>query len=89
MAAERQSPPPFQMVVRGDQALIGLMEREGSAEITRYFTHEDEADAAVTDDNIRAALSVVGAWSDLDWDETEAALDRLRHESRPTPPIEL
>lgn len=89
MAAERQPPPPLQVVVRGDQALIGLMEREGSAEVTRYFTQEDEADAAVTDDDIRAALSTIGAWSDLDWDEMEAALDQLRHESRPTPPIEL
>ena len=35
------------------------------------------------------ALAVIGAWSDLDWEETAAELDRIRHESTPTPPIEL
>lgn len=28
----------------------------------------------------REALSLAGAWSDLDWDAMEAALDRIRHE---------
>ena len=37
----------------------------------------------------QAALSVVGAWSDLDWDDLEAALDQIRHSSTPTPPIDL
>lgn len=76
------------MIVRGDQALIGLLEREGDTDVTRYFTHEDEADAAITSDDVQAALSTIGAWSDLDWDELEASLDRIRHESRPTPPID-
>lgn len=39
--------------------------------------------------NLQAALAVIGAWSDLDWDEFSADLDRIRHESRPSPPIEL
>ena len=30
---------------------------------------------------------LAGAWSDLDWDEAEKELDRIRHESNPTPPI--
>jgi hypothetical protein len=37
----------------------------------------------------RDALGVIGAWEDLDWDEMVASLDRIRHESVPTPPIEL
>jgi uncharacterized protein (DUF433 family) len=36
---------------------------------------------------LREALGMVGAWSDLDFDETLNALDRIRHESKPTPPI--
>jgi hypothetical protein len=36
----------------------------------------------------RAAFSAFGAWSDMDWEETLEALDRIRHESKPTPPIE-
>jgi hypothetical protein len=36
-----------------------------------------------------STLEVIGAWRDLDWDETVAALDRIRHESKPTLPIKL
>jgi hypothetical protein len=38
---------------------------------------------------VKEALDLAGAWSDLDWDDTIAALDRIRHESKPTPPIKL
>ena len=55
----------------------------------RYFTEEKAADAAVTQSAAQKALDVVGAWSDLDWNETVAGLDRIRHESKPTPPIKL
>ena len=34
-----------------------------------------------------AAMQMIGAWSDLDWDEMQAGLAHLRHESVPTPPI--
>lgn len=37
---------------------------------------------------VHDALSLAGAWSDLDWDEMYEALDRIRHESEPTPPID-
>jgi hypothetical protein len=43
----------------------------------------------VTRSATQKALGVIGAWSDLDWDETVAALDQIRHESKPTPPIKL
>lgn len=35
------------------------------------------------------ALELAGAWGDRDWNEVEAELDRIRHSSKPTPPIEL
>ena len=35
------------------------------------------------------ALALAGAWSDLEWDELEKALDSIRHESHPTPPLYL
>jgi len=56
------------------------------------FTDEDAADAAVSQSATQAALAVIGAWSDFDWEETEEtidALNRIRHESKPTPPIEI
>jgi hypothetical protein len=45
-----------------------------------------EIDAEPT---LQAALAVIGAWEDLDWEEFSTELDRIRHESRPTPPIDL
>ena len=44
-----------------------------------------DSDSDITAQN---AMSVFGAWSDIDWDEAAAALDRIRHESAPTPPID-
>jgi hypothetical protein len=32
---------------------------------------------------------LAGAWSHLGWDDMVATLDRIRHESKPTPPIKL
>jgi hypothetical protein len=67
--------------------LIGLVAEAQGQEVTRYFADEESADAATVANATQAALGVIGAWSDLDWEEMEAALDRIRHESQPTPPI--
>jgi hypothetical protein len=69
--------------------LIGIIFEENGHEVVRYFTEEKAADAAVSQSATQKALDVFGVWSDLDWDETVAALDRIRHESKPTPPIKL
>jgi hypothetical protein len=69
--------------------LIGIIVQEKGKEVVRYFTDEKAADASVSQNAIQDALSVIGAWSDLDFDETLDALDRIRHESKPTPPIKV
>jgi hypothetical protein len=69
--------------------LIGIIFEENGHEVVRYFTEEKAADAAVSDKATQDALAVIGAWHDLDWDDTVVALDRIRHESKPTPPIKL
>ena len=77
------------MTAREDQPLIGVVVRRNGEEVVRYFADEDEADKALArEDSLQAALSVVGAWRDLDWDETIANLERIRHQSTPTPPID-
>jgi hypothetical protein len=82
-------PAPLRSMTAGiDQPLIAVFERQNGHEVVRYFADEAEADAALSDDTVRDALSLAGAWSDLDWDEMSAALDRIRHESKPTPPID-
>lgn len=85
---ERVSSLPS-LAVALEQPLIGLFLEEDGRQVVRYFADEAAADAAVADDATARALAAIGSWSDLDWDETAAALDRIRHESTPTPPIEV
>jgi hypothetical protein len=38
---------------------------------------------------IKETLALAGAWGERDWEEVEAELDRIRHESTPTPAFKL
>jgi len=38
---------------------------------------------------IKETLALAGAWKDLPSDRMEAELDRIRHSSKPTAPLEL
>ena len=87
--AERKQQPVSGLLVQDNQPLIGIPCEEQGHEVVRYFTDEQAADAAVSHSTTQAALSAIGAWSDMDWEEMVEALDRMRHESKPTPPIEL
>ena len=69
------------------QPLIGVITEEQGREVVRYFTKEADADRVLIEDTTQAALALAGVWSDLAWDELEQALDRIRHESPPTPPL--
>jgi hypothetical protein len=76
--------------MRRDKPLIGVISSENDQEVVTYFTDEDETDQMVTSSCITRALSLAGAWKDLgSWEDAQAELDRIRHESRPTPPLEL
>ena len=85
---EPQAYPSASVVVPDDRPLIGVFDRQNGRDVTRYFSDEAEADAATQPSVTQAALAVIGAWSDLDWDETIETLDRIRRESKPTPPID-
>jgi hypothetical protein len=89
MAAEQELIQQSQLIVRGDQPLIGIVTPEQESDSVIYFTDEDTADQTVTDAAVEDALSLAGAWSDIPWDEIEAGLHRIRHESEPTAPLEL
>ena len=65
------------------------MRSNGGLDAYRYFTDEAEADEASTPGGIQHAPSLAGAWQDMDWAEALDELDRIRYESRPTPPIDL
>lgn len=70
--------------------LIGIPVEVNGQWMVRSFVGDPREDDPVEDErSLEAALSVIGAWSDLDWESYADDLDRIRHESRPTPPIEL
>ena len=77
------------LAAAAEQPLIGIVLEEDGQQVVRYFADEAAADAAVADHALARALAAIGSWANLDWDETVEALDRIRHESTPTPPIEL
>lgn len=89
MTAERQSGEHPLIIVHRGKPLIGLPgSSERDEDMVTYFVEEDEADETVTDAAVDAVLALAGAWSDVPWEKLEAGLDRIRHESEPTPPIE-
>ncbi|HEV2109338.1 MAG TPA: hypothetical protein VGR16_13845 [Thermomicrobiales bacterium] len=68
------------MVERG-QPVVAIPLIEDGREVVHY-TVETGIDAVATvPDSVQDALDLAGAWSDLDWDETVDALDRIRHQS--------
>ncbi len=85
--AEQGQPKSFD-VVEGEP-LIGVPLNENGRQIVRYFTDEAAADEALAGRRRQRALDLAGVWSDLDWEAAADELDRIRHESRPTPPIDL
>ena len=88
MADELQPRPSPGLVARADQPLIAIPSGEENGQVVRYFTDEREADAASPPSTLLQALSVLGAWEEIDSPYALDQLDRIRHESRPTPPIE-
>ena len=68
-------------------ALFGVLDAD--LHQVRYFIAEEDADAALAADAVTDALSLAGAWRDLEWEAVVSDLDRLRHESKPTPPLSL
>ena len=75
------------LLASSSQPLIGVLDADHHQ--VRYFTTEEEADAVLAADAVTDALSLAGAWRDLEWEAVVRDLDRLRHESQPTPPLSL
>lgn len=87
--AERQTDQSSSFFVPVDQALIGVVIRQNGRETTRFFADEEEADAALPSSATDDALRLAGAWDDLSWEELADGLDRIRHDSPPSPALEV
>jgi hypothetical protein len=74
-----------------DESLVaGFPIYRDGVEIDRFYPlQQPPIDEANLPESTRQALALAGAWSDLDWEQTEADLERIDRESKPTPPIEL
>jgi hypothetical protein len=87
--SNREQRQDTSLVVGGDQPLIGIARIEDGRETVHYYCREEDAEAASSSEVAQEALALAGAWADLDWSELEQGLDRIRHQSRPTPPISV
>lgn len=87
MATDRHVDDTDTLLIPPGQPLIVLPFEVDGHEIERYFADEESTDAAVSEDDLQLAMDAIGAWSDLDWDELEGALEGNRRDMSPTPPI--
>jgi hypothetical protein len=87
--AEHKDGDAQSIVVKKNHPLIGLLIEENGEWTERYFSSEEDARAAVAKSRRGPAKSLAGVWSDLDTDEMLRELDRIRHESPPSPSLEL
>jgi hypothetical protein len=87
MAAKQRLGQVTSLAVRPDLPLIGVVLIENGQEVVRYFANEADADTVIASHVTTNTRSLAGAWADLDWEEAIDALDRIRHDSEPTPPI--
>jgi hypothetical protein len=86
---ERQHSAPDGFTARRDQPLIGIPDQSNGRELVHYFTDEADLEAALPPASVQRALDLLGAWQDIDSADALDELDRIRHESPPTPPIDL
>jgi hypothetical protein len=70
------------------QPLIGIPMEEDGRCFVRFFVDEETADRELAG-RPKDGRHLAGIWSDLDWEAFAEELDRIRHESKPTPPIEF
>ncbi len=74
---------------RQDEPLIGVVVGDAGNQVVFYFAHEQEIDELPVAAEPRAAQELAGAWSDLNWEEMERELDRIRHDNPPSAPLNL
>jgi hypothetical protein len=89
MAAEQSNSTEPTLMLHPGESLISVLSRVDDRVVEQVFRVEEDADVLADDNAVQAALSLAGAWSDLDWDEMVEALDRIRHSNPPSPPLSI
>lgn len=78
---------PF-LVVERHEPVVAIPITENGREVVYYGVDGAEYQQSPHPLSVQDALDLAGAWSDIDWDEAVDTLDHIRHESKPTPPVE-
>ena len=73
---------------RGEPVIVIPVEVDGE-EAEWVFTSEAEADAALRNQETEEALDLAGAWGDIDADEIQDELVRLRYANPPSHSLDL
>ena len=63
--------------------------RENSHDVALLTPVDTERKQQANRQAIEETLALAGSWKDLDFDDMIEQLDRIRHESTPTPPLAL
>jgi len=63
--------------------------RENSHDVALLTPVDTERKQQTNRQAIEETLALAGSWKDLDFDDMIEQLDRIRHESTPTPPLAL
>jgi ABC-type Mn2+/Zn2+ transport system ATPase subunit len=82
MAQRKQKPRPFLLVEEGQPLVAVPLEIDGR-KLVAYVPQEGAIDDSELPQSVRDALNLAGAWSDLDWEEAQATLARIRRDSKP------
>ncbi len=85
--SDRQSIQETSVVADINQPLIAVLVEQNGKDVVRYFVDEAQADAVLGQDGTKQPSKLAGIWKDLDGEAMLTDLERMRHESKPTPPL--
>ncbi len=85
--SDRQSIHETSVVADMNQPLIAVLVEQNGKDVVRYFVDEAQADAVLGQDGTKQPIKLAGIWNDLDGEAMLADLERMRHASKPTPPL--
>ena len=83
MAQQRFKPVPY-LVVEEGTSLVAIPIDVDGRKLVCYVPEQDAVDDSELPESVRDALNLAGSWSDLDWAEVQAALERIRQDGKPT-----
>ena len=63
--------------------------RENNHDVALLTPVDAEKKEETNSQAIEATLALAGSWKDLNFDDMIEQLDHIRHDSKPTPPLEL